>query len=85
MFTGMSSQRPFAFYVWVERNRTTDNVISRTPWQGDEESLKKIKNAGGKINGDGYVNVAAELGISGARDYSTYHQHWVRRQGFGYY
>lgn len=44
-----------------------------------------MKTAGSKVNGDGYVNVASELGISGARDYSTYHQYWVRQQGFGYY
>ncbi|KAL9073232.1 MAG: hypothetical protein Q9161_003064, partial [Pseudevernia consocians] len=56
----------------------------RTPWQGDEQSLKRVKNAG-KINGEGYVNVAGELGLSGARDFSTYHQHWVRRQGLGYF
>lgn len=37
------------------------------------------------VNNDGYVNVASELGISGARDYSTYHQQWVRQQGMGYY
>ena len=59
--------------------------ISRTTWQGDEDSIKKIKNATGKVNGEGYVNVAAELGLSGARDYSTYHQQWVRQQGYGYY
>lgn len=59
-------------------------VYCRTPWQGDEKSLKRIKDAG-KMNGEGYVNVAGELGLSGARDYSTYHQYWVRRQGLGYY
>lgn len=60
-------------------------VYCRTPWQGDEDSINRIKNVGGHVNGEGYVNVAEELGLSGARDYSTYHQHWVRRQGFGYY
>lgn len=59
-------------------------VYCRTPWQGDEDCIKKIKHKG-KLNGEGYVNVAHELGLSGARDYSTYHQHWVRRQGLGYY
>lgn len=54
----------------------------RTPWQGDEDSIKKIMGAG-KVNEDGYVNVANQLGLSGRRDYSTYHQQWVRRQ-FGY-
>lgn len=51
----------------------------RTPWIGDEDMLKKIAKSG-KKNADGYVNVAAELGISGQRDYSTYHSFWVGRQ-----
>lgn len=59
-------------------------ISSRTPWQGDEESLKRVKKTG-KINDEGYVNVAGELGLSGARDCTTYHQPWVRRQGLGYY
>lgn len=58
--------------------------FSRTQWQGDEESIKRVKSSG-QVNGEGYVNVAGELGLSGARDYSTYHQQWVRRQGLGYY
>lgn len=59
-------------------------VYCRTPWKRDEESLERVKNAG-EVNGEGYVNVAGELGLSGARDYSTYHQHWVRRRGLGYF
>lgn len=39
----------------------------------------------GRVNAEGYVNVAGELGLNGARDYSTYHQRWVRQQGLGYY
>ena len=54
----------------------------RTPWQGDEETLKKVLGKG-KVNEEGYVNVASQLGMSGQRDYSTYHSPWVRRQ-FGY-
>ena len=54
----------------------------RTPWQGDEDTLKKVARSG-KVNDEGYVNVASQLGLSGQRDYSSYHQHWVRRQ-FGY-
>ena len=46
--------------------------------------MKRVKKDG-KINGEGYVNVAGELGLSGARDYSTYHQRWVRSQGLGDY
>lgn len=44
----------------------TDFEPSRTPWQGDEDSIKKIK-AKGKVNEEGYVNVARELGLSGTR------------------
>jgi hypothetical protein len=31
-------------------------------------------------NEDGYLNVAGQLGLSGERDYSTYHPFWVRRE-----
>jgi len=39
---------------------------SRTPWQGDPESLARIKTSG-RMNGEGYVNVGDQLGLSGAR------------------
>lgn len=57
-------------------------VYCRTPWEGDEETVKRI-NKKGKVNSDGYVNVASELGLSGRRDTSTYHQPWVRVRGYG--
>ncbi|MDI1487209.1 MAG: hypothetical protein OHK93_006478 [Ramalina farinacea] len=47
-------------------------VYCRTPWQGDEEQMMRIcrdkarKGVAG-VNGEGYVNVASELGLSGAR------------------
>lgn len=47
----------------------------RTPWQHDitsGASLKGMSKSGTK-NSDGYVNVAEQLGMSGTRDYSTYH------------
>ncbi|KAL9125330.1 MAG: hypothetical protein Q9217_005450 [Psora testacea] len=79
------------FEQWAKSQggREVRCVYCRTPWQGDEEQIKRIcrdKAKGGprSVNGEGYVNVAQELGMSGARDYSTYHQHWVRRQGLGY-
>lgn len=59
-------------------------VYCRQQWQGDEDSIKRIVGSG-KVNAEGYVNVAGELGLSGARDYSSYHQPWARRQGLGYY
>ncbi|KAI9664542.1 MAG: hypothetical protein M1821_005988 [Bathelium mastoideum] len=51
----------------------------RAPWQGDEQSLQRIAK-GGERNEEGYVNVAEQLGISTERDYSSYHQPWVRTQ-----
>ncbi|KAH8685517.1 hypothetical protein BGZ60DRAFT_476867 [Tricladium varicosporioides] len=58
-------------------------VYCRTPWKGDDDSVKKSAE-GGKVGADGYVNVAGELGLSGQRDMSTYHQPWVTRQYSGY-
>ncbi|KAE9377750.1 hypothetical protein N431DRAFT_328881 [Stipitochalara longipes BDJ] len=54
-------------------------VYCRTPWKGDEDTIKKISKSGA-VNHEGYVNVAGELGISGHRDMSSYHQYWVRRE-----
>jgi len=51
----------------------------RTPWQSDSGSFKDVA-AKGRSGMDGYVNIAQELGLSGARDYSSYHSFWVRRQ-----
>ena len=51
----------------------------RTAWQGDEDTIKHVSKSGQK-NGEGYVNVAGQLGLSGRRDYSTYHSYWVRQQ-----
>lgn len=38
----------------------------RSVWKGDEDMVKKIKRTG-KVNEDGYVNVADQLGISAQR------------------
>lgn len=59
-------------------------VYCRTAWKGDENTIENISKSG-SVNHEGYVNVAGELGISGHRDMSTYHQYWVRREfGGGY-
>jgi hypothetical protein len=58
-------------------------VYCRTPWKGDEDSIKRIAKGGsgsGTVNEEGYVNVAGELGISTQRDMSSYHSYWVDRQ-----
>ncbi|KAF2461601.1 hypothetical protein BDY21DRAFT_332668 [Lineolata rhizophorae] len=51
----------------------------RTPWEGEMGDLKKVATQG-RMNEEGYVNVASQLGISGVRDYSSYHRPWVSRQ-----
>ena len=60
-------------------------VYCRTPWKNDDgESIKKISKGNmGSVGADGYVNVAGELGLSGERDMSSYHQFWVRKH-FGH-
>ena len=51
----------------------------RTPWEEDAGDLKELAS-GAKTSGEGYVNVANQLGLSGRRDYSTYNSFWVRQQ-----
>jgi len=46
--------------------------------------VKRVSKVG-KKNAEGYVNVASELGISGQRDMSFYHQPWANRQFGGWY
>jgi hypothetical protein len=43
----------------------------------------KVDLEGATRSEDGYVNIARQLGLSGERDYSSYHSYWVREQ-FGY-
>lgn len=53
----------------------------RAEWEGDEIGVGgNIDLKGAMRNEEGYVNVAPQLGLSGARDYSTYHQPWVRHR-----
>jgi hypothetical protein len=62
-------------------------VYCRTPWKGDEDSVKRISKSG-MVNAEGYVNVGGELGLSQARDMSSYHPYWVasqRRNRYGDY
>ncbi|KAI2485624.1 RING finger domain containing protein [Pyrenophora tritici-repentis] len=58
----------------------------RAKWEADtglEGNLGDLVTKGLRRNEDGYVNVAGQLGLSGHRDYSTYHQPWVRQRGYG--
>lgn len=72
----------FAQWAATKKGGEVTCPFCRAQWQGDEEALKKVASAG-KVNAEGYVNVASQLGISGKRDYSSYHQPWVSRR-FGY-
>ncbi|OTA58963.1 hypothetical protein K449DRAFT_385506 [Hypoxylon sp. EC38] len=65
----------FEMWATTKRKSADDQVtcpMCRTPWQGDDDMVKKIRNTG-IVGSDGYVNVADQLGISGERDYSTYY------------
>jgi hypothetical protein len=53
----------------------------RAKWAAEDVfdgKLGDIDTKGLARNEDGYVNIAGQLGLSGERDYSTYHQFWVR-------
>jgi hypothetical protein len=72
---------------WIATSRTKATCpYCRATWGADEGLESKLGNidpSGLERNEDGYVNVAGQLGLSGERDMSSYHQFWVRRQ-FGY-
>ncbi|KAL8930176.1 MAG: hypothetical protein Q9208_000793 [Pyrenodesmia sp. 3 TL-2023] len=69
------------FEQWAKSQGVTKVkcVYCRTLWQGDADSIARIKTEG-KMNSEGYVNVASQLGLSRRRDTSTYHQYWLHRQ-----
>ncbi|KAF1928670.1 uncharacterized protein M421DRAFT_62447 [Didymella exigua CBS 183.55] len=75
---------------WIQvaaRGRATCPYC-RATWDTEEAfngTLGNVNTKGLQRNDDGYLNVAGQLGLSGERDHSTYHQFWVRRQfGRGY-
>ena len=69
---------------WIQvaaRGRATCPYC-RATWDTEEVfdgSLGNVDTKGLQRNEDGYINVAGQLGLSGERDYSTYHQFWVKR------
>jgi len=71
------------FAQWAATKRAQRAAVTcpfcRTPWQEDEGEVARLA-AGGDVNDEGYVNVAARLGLSGRRDYSSYNPFWVGRQ-----
>lgn len=61
------------FSMWAATKRQSpgarDHVtcpMCRSPWQGDDDMVKKIRNTG-IVGAEGYVNVANQLGISTMR------------------
>jgi hypothetical protein len=73
---------------WIAMSRTKATCpYCRATWAADdglEGKLGNIDPSGLERNEDGYVNVAGQLGLSGVRNMSSYHQFWVRRQhGYG--
>ncbi|KAL2837669.1 hypothetical protein BJX68DRAFT_272964 [Aspergillus pseudodeflectus] len=75
------------FQKWAatQNSRGVRCVYCRSPWQVEDADgrvgmdLEQLRTQG-QVGEDGYINVASQMGMSGERDYSTYHQHWVRRQ-----
>jgi hypothetical protein len=58
----------------------------RAKWEDDEigRGFKgKMDLKAATRSEEGYVNIASQLGLSGERDYSSYHQPWSRHQGYG--
>lgn len=54
----------------------------RSPWEGDSEIMKTIDMRRAKLTGEGYHNVADQLGVSTQRDYSTYSTWWSGHPGY---
>lgn len=51
-------------YILISDGRTnTDKKVSRTIWQGNEDSLQLIQEKG-TVNNEGYINVGAHLGLT---------------------
>ncbi|KAE8145392.1 RING finger domain-containing protein [Aspergillus avenaceus] len=75
------------FQQWASTQRTQGVrcVYCRSQWQMDtsDVNLEQLKRQG-RTNAAGYTNVASQMGLSGRRDYSTYHPYWVSRQLFRY-
>lgn len=68
---------------WISMTRGKATCpYCRAAWaaeDGFKGKLGEVDTKGLERNEDGYLNVAGQLGLSGQRDYSTYHQFWVRR------
>jgi hypothetical protein len=76
----------FDRWAATQRAQGVRCVYCRTPWAVEEDSrdLQSLLSKG-RVNEEGYVNVASELGMSGIRDHSTYHQPWGYRRFSRFY
>lgn len=72
-------KRCFDQWAASQRGVEVKCVYCRTAWHSEHGDAEQVKQAG-SIGVDGYVNVGERFGMSQARDYSTYHPFWVRRQ-----
>ncbi|PBP21713.1 RING finger domain protein (Znf1) [Diplocarpon rosae] len=65
------------FEQWAKSQPGTPKcVYCRAPWKGNADSIKRISKHG-QLSQEGYVNISSELGLSGERDISSYHQFWI--------
>lgn len=60
---------------------SADVLSSRTDWPAGAGATLDMNSLMNKAEEgvDGYMNVASAVGLSGDRDYSTYHRFWVDR------
>ncbi|PKY01907.1 RING finger domain-containing protein [Aspergillus campestris IBT 28561] len=73
----------FEKWAITQRSVGVRCVYCRSPWETDHSTpnLETLKQ-NGTVSEDGYVNVAQQMGLSGQRDYSTYHQPWAYRGSY---
>ncbi|PNS20016.1 hypothetical protein CAC42_1463 [Sphaceloma murrayae] len=66
------------FEQWAASRRGVEVTCPycRTGWS-EGGDLKELSRKG-RVGREGYVNLAQELGLSGQRDYGSYHPFWVR-------
>ncbi|KAH7125431.1 hypothetical protein B0J11DRAFT_435078 [Dendryphion nanum] len=65
---------------WAKASRGMATCpMCRSAWPSQEFASSKVDMQTAKTE-EGYVNVASQLGLSGERDYSSYHEPWVRQQ-----
>ncbi|KAG5297614.1 RING finger domain-containing protein [Histoplasma ohiense] len=73
----------FGRWAATQQSNGVRCVICRSAWEVDAPMQQLLAN--GIVNDEGYVNVADQFGLSGERDYSTYHQPWSRGRYSRYY